>query len=324
MHTSDYSTSTHTRRIYGLVRLDDPIICTRDVLGSVTEISVGGLVGRLAMPRLLEWTTPPTNLFQVRLLPPLDANLWQQLGDDKWGQPVSYPSSISRVERLLLFFDVSTSEVAGTGSRVFRGFNRWRSLFVDYFELVTKQKRVQRVKVHYQSNDLELFCWGAEGKAEHLRDADPIRISAMLSAGEDALTADQLARICKLSSSDKEPELEYRVQLGSYRALGVGDFRKSIIETAVAAEIALTKAIQVRLLEDKISYAEKLLSKFRMLGGRIELAKTIGISLPEDLKANLVDPRNQVIHQAEFANFKTAIQAINATDGILSLQSNAL
>jgi hypothetical protein len=62
MHTSHYSTSTHTRRIYGLVRFDDPILCGRDALGSVTEISVDGLAGGLAMPRLPEWATPPANL----------------------------------------------------------------------------------------------------------------------------------------------------------------------------------------------------------------------------------------------------------------------
>jgi hypothetical protein len=241
-----------------------------------------------------------------------------------WGQPVSYPAGVSRVECLLLFFDVSTSQVSNAGPRIFRSFNRWRSLFVDYLELLTKQRRVPRVQVHYQSSDLQLFCWSEEGKAEHFHDADPIKISAMLSSGDDALTTNQLDRICKLSSSSKDLEIEYRIQLEAYRALGVGDFRKAIIEAAVAAEIALTKAIQIRLAEDKVSYADKLLSKFRMLGARIELAKIIGIHLPEDLFNKLVEPRNQVIHLAEFADFKTAIQAVNATDEILRLQPNAL
>jgi hypothetical protein len=326
MQRTPPSATSQLRRLYGLVSFEEPIICSREVLGAIAAVSIGGVAGHLAFPSLPDWTTPPADPLHMPLVPPIDALTWKQ-GDELlvWGRPAIYPTGISWVEKVLLHFDVTESELPSAATTVHRAFDRWRSLFVDYLELLTKQRKVQHLRITNRTGDLSLFCWNAEHKAERPYEKQPIRLVTISIAPDSALTVAQLEQVCGLASADTDLALEYRIQLEAYRALRAGDFRKAIIETAVAAEVVLTSAIRAKLRGDGITYAEKLLSKFRMLGGRLELAQTIQIPLPcINLSADLVEPRNNVIHRAEFADEQVAHRAISATDEIIRLQPSAL
>lgn len=314
------------RRLYGLVSFEDPIICSAEVLGKIAAVSIGGVAGHLVLPSLPDWTTSPADPIDMPLVPPNDALTWKQ-GDDPlhWGCPASYPTGISRVEKVLLHFDVTESELHSASTMVHRAFDRWRTLFVDYLELFTKQRMVQHLRITNRTDDLDLFCWDAEQKTERPYEVEPGRLDICFPSDSHALTVAQFEQVCGLASADKELALWYRIQLEAYRALRAEDFRKAIIETAVAAEFVLTSAIRAKLSADGITYTEKLLSKFRMLGGRLELAQMIQIPLPRiNLTADLVEPRNNVIHRADFANERVAHRAISATDEIIRLQPNAL
>lgn len=120
-----------------------------------------------------------------------------------------------------------------------------------------------------------------------------------------------------LASSDTELPLPYRFQLTAYRAIKENDFRKAIVETAVASEIALTQAIENRLRLDQLPYTDKILEKFRMLSGRVELARAMGFAVPENIKSALVEPRNMVAHRGESPTRRQAFAAVSATAKVL-------
>ena len=62
-----------------------------------------------------------------------------------------------------------------------------------------------------------------------------------------------------------------------------------------------------------------------MLGGRVELARMIGVPFPVgDYKALLIDPRNHVIHRADFADEISAFEAVKAVDELLTLLSPSI
>jgi hypothetical protein len=71
-----------------------------------------------------------------------------------------------------------------------------------------------------------------------------------------------------------------------------------------------------------VVYGEKILDKYRMLGGRFELAKTVGIPLPDkDYKKLILEPRNNVVHKAGFPDEKLAHQVISEVQEVLRLFS---
>ncbi len=118
-------------------------------------------------------------------------------------------------------------------------------LFDDYFELVTKQKMIQEIKVTSRTHELELLHVAESGKLEPPYHGVSTSLSMCLQKDDVCLTKEKLERICKLSSSETPLTLSQSILLGSYRALYEEDYRKAVVETATASEIALTNAIVV-------------------------------------------------------------------------------
>ena len=309
------------QQIYGIIELDPPIICSKEVLGSSEPVIVSGVRGRLELPHAPDWSAPSENPTRDPLRPPEIARTWKQ-GDRLmiWGFPESYPNCVSRVERMLLLFELPEQEVSASATLIYRGYSKWWSLFNDYFELITRQRRSRNQRIDVDAHNFDLFRWGSDNQPERPYTKEPIKIEIRMLSDDLLLTPAQLTKITSLASTLTELAIELKVQLEAYRALGVSDFRKAIIETAVAAELALTNAVRARFQSDGIAYGDKLLEKFRMLGGRLELSRIVNIPLPQlDFSAQLVEPRNQVIHQADFANEERATQAVKATDELLRL-----
>mgnify|MGYP003377402004 CR=1 FL=1 len=256
------------QQLYGIIELEQPIVCSKEVLGTSEPVVVGGVGGRLEFPQAPDWSVPSKDPIRDPLRPPDAARTWKQ-GDRPmfWGSLASYPDCISRVERMLLLFELPEHEVSASGTLIQRGYGKWWSLFNDYLELITRQRRSQNVQIDGATNNLDLFCWGLDGKADRPYGKDQINIVILMSSDDVSLNSSQLTRITSLASTATELAVELKVQLEAYRALGAGDYRKAIIETAVAAELTLTNAIRSTFLSDKIAYGDKLLEKFRMLGG---------------------------------------------------------
>lgn len=315
------------RTLFGIIELEQPIRCAKDVLGRSVPVSVDGVEGRIELPHAPDWSTPSSEPIRDPLLAPELARGWKRGADSiHWGRPASYPDCISDVEKMLLLFDVAESEVCAAGTVVHRGFGRWWSSFIDYLELTTKQRRSRGAYVvGAASGHLDLFAWNADGQTDRPYVETPVEIVVRLSGSDVALTPGQLIRICDFASSGNSLNTELKLQLEAYRALGAGDHRKAIIETAVAAEFALTTLIRSIFGADGIAYGEKLLEKFRMLGGRLDLARIVGVQLSDiDFKTALVEPRNEVIHRADYANEERALRAVEATDQLIELVSPSL
>lgn len=275
--------------------------------------------GTLEMPKLPDWGVTDPDPLRMPLSPPQYAETWKQ-GDElmQWGFPSHYPIGDARVSRVLLHFEVTAEGLSEAATAIYRDTTRWCSHFVDYFELVTKQRRNQSLKVQDQRTNADLFCWGPDGKPQRPYEKSPSHIELRLTDRNSLLTRKKLEEICALASANRPIALEYRIQLEAYRALHQGDYRKAIVETAVAAEIAITNGLRHRFAIDRVMYGDKLLKKFRMLGGRLELARVVGLELPErDLEGDLIEPRNSVIHKASFVDEGTAICAVEAADELL-------
>ncbi len=290
--------------LFCTIELEPPIGCASDALGTSIPVVVGAVTGTLEMPSLPAWENDPSDPLHMPLIPPRSAETWKQ-GDSliQWGFPSSYPSGNARVSKVLLHFQTASERLNETATAIHRDTNRWYASFVDYFELISKQRRAQSLKVLDRLPNVDLFCWGPEGKPQRPYEKLPIRVEIRMPAHDQLLDRDRLCSVCSFASAAKPVALEYRIQLEAYRALYQGDYRKAIIETAVAAELALTVGIRNRLASDHVAYGDKLLKKFRMLGGRLELARIVGLELPlRDLENDLVEPRNSVIHKAYFVD----------------------
>ena len=82
------------------------------------------------------------------------------------------------------------------------------------------------------------------------------------------------------------------------RAAITANWRVAIIDAATAVEVALTAGLIARLSDEASSHVtQELLDKTRTLGGRLGLAKRLGMPLPDKINEDLVQRRNAVVHQ---------------------------
>jgi hypothetical protein len=306
---------------YGIVSLEPSLGCTSSALGCRAPIKIGGVEGTLELPSPAAWGIGrPDDPLRIPLTAPVAAATWK-VGDVPlfWGFPVRYPDGWAEVEKMLLTFHLPLRDMSVMASRIHRGFTRWYELFNQYFDLVTKQRSLPSIEVAPYPGELDLFRWGSDRKVDYpyAKEVPSIAIS-VANSDELLLKPDQFRSVCDLASSLRDPALPYRVQLEAYRAARSGDFRKALVETGSAAELGLTQASRDIMNASGIAFADELMKRFQALGGKLELARMLGVSLPSiDYKAKLVTPRNCVIHRGDFAGKDVALDAIRVTDDLL-------
>ena len=288
-----------------------------DALGHRENVTIGGINGVLETPSL------PNSLSdgRRRLVPPKAATTWKCNNDPLfWGYEIVYPDGIVRLTELLIEFQVPASKIHDHSKLVKESLRSWCSTFFDFHDLLTKDP-IARVSRDTDSVQHELFILDASNR-KTVPYQQTLRFSSPVTSGRYALDRANLSEICKLCSIGSQPSLPYRVQLQAYRALMEKDYRKAVIESAVAAEIVLTQALEKYFKSAGLSYGDKIMQKFRTLGPSFELAEIVGVTLPNlKFQEKVVKPRNLAIHQAKSFERSEASSVVRAVDQLLQMLS---
>jgi len=308
------------KKIYGIIKLPDEIVCSPSILGSSISICIGGVSGRLmfpSLPPLPSLPALPNTYDDGKLIAPGDAIQWSET---KWGNIAMPPQGVSYVYKILLCFEVVATELHSEGKKINSNFEEWYRLWLDYVRLLTKQEKLLPVYTKTREEDLYLFFIDDELKSSKLYSDKLNTLNINLPSESSALTLNQIVRISSLASANTPIEIELDFQLSAYRALGHGDYRKAIIESAVAAEIYITKEIPKVLDAESCIDIPAILKQHRMLGNLYAFAVLKEVEMPKtdwNFKLDLIDPRNEVIHDATYANRKIAAKAISVVDKLL-------
>lgn len=314
------------RKVFGIVEFTKTLFCAADSLGQTVNIQLAGRTGTLTLPSLPdEWDKVEQDPIRKPLLGPPPARTWKR-GESpiNWGYPTSYPTGTSGVELALLEFSLAPEDADASIQEIYGAFGSWLRLFEQYVTLLTTQRTRNRVSGGDGPGWLELF-FGEDSGLKYIPRSTTTKITIEMGGGDEFLHLKQLHEVAQFASSGFHPRLQYRMLLEAYSARRKKDYRKAIIEGAAALEVCLTARILEEFNTQGISFGEKLLQKFRMLGGRFELIRLLEISLPEkDYATLIVNPRNNVIHHATFPDKALANQVITEVEELLQLFSPQL
>ena len=301
-------------KIIGLLEFAPTLYVSADLLGGEYEIHIAGKRGTLFFPSLPAWSEKETDPLRTHLVAPERCRTWKQ-GEQPvfWGSPTSFPSGESQVHRAFLEFEVSgISEVQA----IYREFTSWKELLYQYIKILTTQWTDNRITVVHETHHLSLF---QDSKAlTPIRDEDITSIMLTMSEGDESLHRNQLIISLEAASARKNPRIEYRLLLNALEARGRDDFRMAIIDAATAVEICLHSKIKEKCKALGISFADDLLKKYSMLGGKIELSKLVGILPKKDYIKTFNEPRNSVLHKAFFPDKSGATRMILAATELLT------
>ncbi|MCK5555434.1 MAG: hypothetical protein KAI76_04290 [Alphaproteobacteria bacterium] len=268
------------KTVLGIIEFSSPLFCSAEALGKAVDIEIGDHAGTLIFPVLPEWGENEDDPLSKNLIAPDEAKTWKRGGKILcWGKPSNYPSGESFVNIVLVKMNVLKDDVESAAKDIYESFDTWLNLFEQYVMLLTTQNIRCGTTGGDGSGHIELFD-NRKDKLNYISRSSSVNMTYYIYGDDVSLHLDQLKEAASLSSKNLPLRLEYQMLLQAYRAIMGEDYRKAIIEAASALEISLTKRIKEEFQNQNISFGEKLLKKYRMLGGRFELVRVLGIPLP--------------------------------------------
>lgn len=307
------------RIIIGDYKLKYALDCNIDLMGKVFDIQLGDITGKILFPKLAPdfiraldtGKLESTNSVIPGPICPIDGftsgNKQDFFGRTHWGQTMSYPNGDTIVEHIMLEFSSSENAVASEMQTVYNLIDNWFERLYDIYEIHSRKPikssttKTPTLVKGYGFTNSNLLLYGADPLTKKLvpihNDIDN-NISISLDFSNGLLDYEQFSFLVNLANTQNELNFCYKFFLEGTRAFNEGDYKKAITVCAPALEATLLEGIKQFATRKNIYFLDKLLHKYRMLGGYFELAKDIQMDLPtNDYKDALVKLRNDVTHQ---------------------------
>jgi len=99
-----------------------------------------------------------------------------------------------------------------------------------------------------------------------------------------------------VSRSAEGPSLAWTLVRDARSLHEVGQYRRAVIDVATAAELAVTKMLDIRLDKVEEQVRTALLKAHTMLGRKKAVLSALGCPLPVNLQIDLVNQRNEAVH----------------------------
>lgn len=308
------------QKVYGIIEFSKELLCAADSLGSFVNIEIANYPASLKLPLLPKWDSKEKDHLNKLLIGPKPAYKWKR-GDELifWGKPLEFPKGNSYVNCALLELSFDSSTMDEASQAIYSSFPVWLNLFEKYVMLLTKQHTFDQISRIDGPANLELLLKG-KNKLDHISSKISNTIHFIVRKEDEYLHYDQFVEASRLSSKLLKPRLEYQLLLDAYIARRNQDYRKVIIESASALEVCLTSRIEEEFDSQQIKFGKKLLDKFRMLSGRFELVRILGIVIPDkDYKTIIINPRNDVVHRASYPGRRTAELFMSEVENLIKL-----
>jgi hypothetical protein len=280
-----------------------------EFLGLSRPATIGGVDVRVRIPAF-EFINGENEAFRPRL--PAAAKIdwvshftqaphseWHPFGKVTSWHPKKPNGGISEFNVNRLFFLSVAKATEAEAQKFLHGVDGWRDLLELWIEVVAKvdqQRSGVDVEQHGVGTRVWLQCAGPKGKkGKSVNCKHPIS-ATVRKFPILPITHVEWREILRLASEGVEPPEVYVLLRDARRELNQKRFRRSVLDSATAAEVALAKLRDDALKPATPGVATYVQGRARQLGGLLEFHKVNKQSLPEGIQEEIALPRNQAIH----------------------------
>lgn len=307
-----------TIRILGDYELKYPLDCDSEIMGKEFNIHLGNVVGKILFPKLspvfISALTTGKLECENHVIPgpvcPINGMTWgneqDSFGCTHWGQTMSFPDGNSLVNQIMVEFSPYEEDLKIDSQTIYDHIDSWFERFYDIYEVISmKSAKSKKVKTPpfvqgygFRSTGVILHAVDPNTKKLmpiHNDNDNGAHITLDFSNGH--IKYDELIKIIDLANEQSDMTFSFRYFLEGLRAFFEEDYKKAVTVCSPALEAALLNGIKNFADSKNIYFLDKLLKKYRMLGGYFALATDINMKLPtQDYKTALLDLRNNVVH----------------------------
>lgn len=319
--------------IYSFIALPFATLIDGECLDTATPSRIGGFDVDIITPRIVPrpggrdggcyMTAPET--------PGLRDDVdWSNFFDavHPWGGPVSWrndtpfgrsdTASITHlVARTIGPVPHDESEVSRVGAELQDESGQRGELVGDWLEVITGAW-LRRPDRHGDGSITSgnRYAWYFDGERAVM--LKPKQRTIVVRLGGPGPGLDAWRTALRLAGEGREIPIEYRLLRDARVSLELGEYRRSVLDAATTAEIALSALLDQLAAPTGPNVADLIKSSNRDLGRLIKtLRRTLAAPIPDSLQSQLVEPRNQAIHAGAVPSQEDSRIAISVAAEVL-------
>jgi hypothetical protein len=162
------------------------------------------------------------------------------------------------------------------------------------------------------------FVWLDKGKppGKVLRE----RHELILSLGSaPKITPTQWGRMLARASEGARPPEAHVFLRDARHAKNIGQFRRSVLDSATAAELGLAKLRDEVLVDSDARLGDYVRGRVRQIDGISQFLSKVGRKIPSRIKEEIGEPRNKAIHAGREPDKDTAAKALSKAEEVVDL-----
>lgn len=313
-------------RLEAAVELSAAMPLGSDFLGLLKPAAIGGVPVHLILPSFdfkgggfspkiharskLDWV----RYFQSRSLEEREA-----FGNVSRWNPTRPYGGIEQfwVSRLLV---LSKDRVTLAEARkLLRAADDWAELLMTWVEVFTKvDLHRPGVEVHRDGRSSDVWIDKPAGKGKMISSSQATHLTITLWDSLDLTPLQWRRLLAKASDGERPPEVHHFLK-DARHALSEKRYRRSVLDSATAAEVGLTKLRDNSLSKADPQIDSYVRGKAQQINRLIDFLGSMGQKLPARIQQEVGEPRNRAIHEGEEPNETTARQALAKAEEIVDL-----
>ncbi|HEX5593424.1 MAG TPA: hypothetical protein VFX35_08760 [Solirubrobacterales bacterium] len=315
------STNTKTYKAEAAIELSAPLWLGSEFLGLLKAARIGGVDLHVVLPGFErkaggETVLPSRAQFDwigfFREREQDDDRDWPFGGVAKWqkGEVVEFSA-----HRLLA---MPRHRVTPAEARKLKlDVDGWVSLLETWIDVIARvDQRKRTIKVVHQGNSAVVWLDRGKKTGELMRGKQRI----MFEFGSTlAITPCQWGKVLKKASDGTLPPEAHLFLRDARHARNTGHHRRSVLDSATAAELSLARLRDNYLVSSDSRLASYVGKKARQIDGLSRFLKEVGRRLPGGIKDDLNEPRNKAIHAGHELDEETADAALRKAEEVVDL-----
>lgn len=220
------------------------------------------------------------------------------------------------VKRLLAITDDTITPYMA--QQLYHSLDDWAKLLCDWYEVYFQIDTRNTIEVDQHSKDHEGVAVNSQGKfANQLKCRHTITIK-LSRGGELQMKPTDWNRILDLTAQQTAPPEAHILLRDSRIELRKKNYRRSVLDAATAAEMALIELRDSTLVNTEPKISSLVKKKYKGIFELVDYLKKTTVTIPEDIVKEVARPRNKAIHQGIMPNKDEAMACLKKSSELVN------
>ena len=194
----------------------------------------------------------------------------------------------------------------------------WSQLLETWIEVVARED-LHKERIRVDKSGQSVYVWVDRGKDPGKLLKGKHTITLNLDGLTLAITPGQWGGILRKASDGARPPEAHVFLRDARHARNIGRYRRSVLDSATAAEVGLAKLRDDELAGSKVPLEGYVRGKAQQIGGLTEFLKKMGRQVPERIQQEIGEPRNKAIHEGHEPDEEAATKALEKAGEVVDL-----